>query len=686
MEAKMFKLSVALCCLAVMTAPGQDTRELLKLSLEELMDVEVVTASKTPRPASDITQKVDVVTDAQMERTVLGNRNLAELIQYLPAASVKVLSRNDANWGAYGGIGPKYSTFMVQGLPVDAFIDPQSLDAMAIQRIEIQRGPASVLYPNYLSQDFAGNQSPLAGTVNLILKEEVAGPKTKVLLGGGSYKTYSGQAYHENYVGKVNVLSGISYEKSDYTDYGTPDSWLNMQKNPEYQKGKAFLGANLHLDKAKKHSIVLFGNHTAHWGDAGRVNREFNNQYSLMNAGYSGQLTKNIIIALKAGARYYQREYQEDNYTAAVPDTSLKETDGVEQLLLPNDLSLTFKHWAGSTFTVGLDNQHAVYSTWQQPAGQTKTTGNDATAEQLGLYSQEELRLDKFILRGGLRFNCISYDIEKIGGVEPGKKDERWNVLLWSGGAKYQLTKSLTFFTNAGNSFMSPSLKSIGGTIPLSRKNQAGWNGQLPNPDLKPENGQGFDFGGDYQLPGNVFLSARAFYTVITDAIIDNDVSTDSTHSQTMSFNARGKTVGKGFEFSVRQQIAQAIDWFANVTYTKSAIADPDNPDQDGVEVPFVPEIMNNLGLTLYLPFDVEVSPWVHLGGRIFDSNSKTGRKAYDSKELVNVSVSKRIKLGGNKNLRLFADAYNVTDNRFDMPWQFRDPGFALNAGARVEF
>lgn len=67
METKMFKLSVVFCCLAVMTVPGQETRELLKLSLEELMEVEVITSSKTPRPASDITQKVDVVTDAQME-------------------------------------------------------------------------------------------------------------------------------------------------------------------------------------------------------------------------------------------------------------------------------------------------------------------------------------------------------------------------------------------------------------------------------------------------------------------------------------------------------------------------------------------------------------------------------------------------------------------------------------------
>jgi hypothetical protein len=29
--------------------------------------------------------------------------------------------------GTYGGIGPKYSTMMVNGLPVDAFVDPMTL-------------------------------------------------------------------------------------------------------------------------------------------------------------------------------------------------------------------------------------------------------------------------------------------------------------------------------------------------------------------------------------------------------------------------------------------------------------------------------------------------------------------------------------------------------------------------------
>ncbi|UCH15624.1 MAG: TonB-dependent receptor plug domain-containing protein, partial [Bacteroidales bacterium] len=304
-------------------------QQILGMSLEEILKIEVVTSSKTPRLASDVTQKVDVITAHQINQIVSDKRNIAELIQYLPGASVKVLSRNDANWGAYGGIGPKYSTFMIQGLPVDAFIDPQGIDAIAIKHIEIQRGPASILYPNYLSQDFAGNQSPLAGTVNLILKEHIDKPKTTVLFGYGSYNTYTGQIYHENRFGRLHIFGGVSYENSEYTNYGTSDSWLNMLKNPEYQKGKAFIGTSLYLDKAEKHKITLFGNHTLHRGDFGRINREYNFNYSLMNLGYSGQLTDKLELTFKTGVRLYDKEYQDDNYNTDSLDLSLKETSGV---------------------------------------------------------------------------------------------------------------------------------------------------------------------------------------------------------------------------------------------------------------------------------------------------------------------------------------------------------------------
>ena len=113
------------------------------------IDEVVITGSKTYRQAGNVTQKIDVIKAVEIDASVLGNLNISEITTRKPGASVSALSRNDANWGTYAGIGPKYSTYMLDGLPVDAFVDPIALDLKAVSRVEIQRGPASVLYPNY---------------------------------------------------------------------------------------------------------------------------------------------------------------------------------------------------------------------------------------------------------------------------------------------------------------------------------------------------------------------------------------------------------------------------------------------------------------------------------------------------------------------------------------------------------
>ncbi|NLA50383.1 MAG: TonB-dependent receptor plug domain-containing protein, partial [Bacteroidales bacterium] len=228
----------------------------------------VVTSSKIPQSPGNVTQKIDIIDSREISKLVSGNRNVSEAIMYKPGASVTALSRNDANWGTYSGIGAKYSTYMLQGLPLDAFVDPMSIDLMAVSQIEVQRGPASVLYPNYLSQDFAGNQSPLAGTVNLILKERIDKPLTSASTSYGSYNTLNGQFFNQGKAGNLHYFVGVSHESSDYTDYGTEGSWLNIQKNPEYKKTRMFGGVTLYPAGSYRQKFTLFVNKTAHTGDA----------------------------------------------------------------------------------------------------------------------------------------------------------------------------------------------------------------------------------------------------------------------------------------------------------------------------------------------------------------------------------------------------------------------------------
>jgi iron complex outermembrane receptor protein len=657
-------------------------QDIFQLSLEELGQV-VVTPSKLPQSAGNVTQKIDVVDSKEIETTVSGNRNLCEAIAKLPGVSVSVLSRNDANWGTYGGIGPKYSTYMLQGLPLDAFVDPMSLDLNAIDHIEVQRGPASVFYPNYLSQDFAGNQSPLAGTVNLILKQKIARPLTLFQTSYGSYNTLNGQIFQQNRMGRFNYFCGSTYEMSDYTNYGVDGSWLNMRKNPEYEKTKVYGGVTLFMDENEKHKLTLFGQETWHNGDAGRVYRGFDNNYGTVNAGYDVSISNRLHLQSHLGIRSYDRAWQ-DSKAGAVGIDTLTGNNGVNQMIIPADISFSWQHGEAGLLSVGADYQEARYYTWSDLLVGYRSYGNKSSAMQGGVYVQEDFRLfKKLTLRGGLRYAYVKNLIETIDGVTPGDNSAKWSNVLWSAGARYAITDNIAVYANSGSSFLTPGLKSSGGTLRSSDRGVAGQDGQLPNPDLKPERGIGSDAGVDFRLPAQIKAGVRGFYINVDDAIVDNVVSQNP--SQTQSVNA-GSSRSAGGEIEVSQKITTTVSWFANGTYMTTNIKNDLDINENNVEIPFSPNIIANVGVSYCPPFGLSLTPSLNYTGGFYDGTVKTGRGFFTPGVVLNVYAAQVLVKGGSYTVECFTQLYNITNNKFDLPWQFKNPGFSGMAGIKVTF
>jgi iron complex outermembrane recepter protein len=672
----MRKVTVTIC--GLFSTLFLNAQELQKDTIR--LDETVITTSRIIRAPGNITQKVDVISDAVIQEAILGNRNLTEMLMQLPGSSVSVLSRNDANWGSYGALGPKYSTWMLNGLPVDAFVDPQALHYMAIRQIEVQRGPASVLYPNYLSQDFAGSQSPLAGTVNLVLKEKADRNAAMISGSYGTFNTMASDIYLQGTTGPLHAFAGFSFEQSDYTDYGIPGSWLNMIDHPEYRKGKTFMNVNYFAGKDDRHHIGIFGNLGFHSGDAGRPNRGYDHLYEAVNLKYNFRISDALGFHLAGGLRNYNRSWQDDNYSNAM-DLSHVSDNGVDQFIIPADISFTWKHFGNSNLVAGYDYQRSAYNTWTDPIAAARVKGNEAISSMSGIYLQEEMYFGKLIARAGIRYSMLSNDIALLGGNPAAVSDQSWNKLLWSAGVKYNVCNAASVFANAGSSFISPGLKSAGGTIPLSQLGVPGRHGQLPNPDLKPESGMGFDLGTDFRFRETAKFTLRGFMNLIDDAIVENVVSTDP--SQTQSVNA-GEARSQGIEISASLKIRKILSGFVHYTWTGSSIANPYDADQDGNAIPFVPEHSAGAGITAAFPFGLRVSPSFHYHGRIWDSSSKKSRSLFDPYYLLNARASYDIFSNGLQTLEYFITMYNLTNNRFEMPWQFRDTGFSFMTGLRL--
>ena len=657
---------------------AQETAKEKKDEKVYVLEEVVVTEAKIAQPAKSITQKIDVITAEEVQTLTYGNRNVAEIFRYQPGTFVNPLSRNDANWGSYGGLGPKYNSFLLDGLPIDSFVDTMSLDILPLEKAEVHRGPAAVMYSNYLSMDFAGNQSPLAGITNLVLRDKIEETRTLISLGYGSWNTYTGKVYHQGHQGNFHYLLGAGYEKSDYTNYGTANSWLNMIDNPEYQKTKLYFKTTYFFDR-DDHKVSLFAHHTQHTGDAGRPNRDYDNNYDTVNAAYSNQISNNLNTQFKIGYRSYDRRWGEDYY----PDSlDLKSHDGVKQQIVPTDLTFNLLHWNNSLLTFGADYQWATYETYSE-AGGLKTMGNDAKAYNLGVYAQEKLVWDQWIFRFGSRFNTTQDTYDLISGTVPAEKDKSWDKFLYSAGIKFNATPDVSLYSNIGTSFQAPSAKSVGGTLMASDKGVPGRNGQLPNPNLQPESGLGYDLGMDYRILKNLTFGVRGFLNQVEDAIVENRVSENPSQSQ--SVNA-GKTTSYGFELELKHSFSKYADWFANFTYTKTKIENKVDPDQDGGNVPFVPDYVGNFGVTTYLPLDFTVSAYLQAVGTYYDSTSKSGRKSFGPYEIINMKIQKVLFKTKDFKGNFVLDLINLTNRKYEMPWQFQDPGFSMFGSIELHF
>jgi hypothetical protein len=95
---------------------------------------------------------------------------------------------------------------------------------------------------------------------------------------------------------------------------------------------------------------------------------------------------------------------------------------------------------------------------------------------------------------------------------------------------------------------------------------------------------------------------------------------------------------------------------------------------------------MGNIGVDVKLPYDVTASVYLHLAGSIYDSTSKSGRSEFDGYETLNASLKKRLLDSQAYKVDAYVDLYNLTNNEYEMPWQFQDPGFSAIGGIKVTF
>lgn len=223
--------------------PAEQT-DFTRLSLEELMSVEITTASKTPEKLRQVPSAVFVITHEDIRRS--GVRSIPEALRMAPGVQVARISPTE--WAiTIRGLNQEFSNnllVLIDGRSVyspvfsGVFWDIQDLLLEDIARIEVIRGPGAAVW----------GANAVNGVINIITQQaqETQGGLVKTTV--GTHETSGAIRYGGEFNPETAYRAYVKYFLRDNydtpatkTNYNPADDWRSFRTgfrlDREYSKG-----------------------------------------------------------------------------------------------------------------------------------------------------------------------------------------------------------------------------------------------------------------------------------------------------------------------------------------------------------------------------------------------------------------------------------------------------------------
>ncbi len=198
-----------------------ETEELFDLPLEVLLDTEISSAGKMMEKVSEIPASVFIFTREDIE--TYGWRTLAEVIRHIPGFYTVYDYQEDVI-GVRGVMNDDNILFLVNGVVQHTgSVNDIMMPAEAIDRIEVVRGPMSVIY----------GSGAFLGSVNIITNHIPYGNPLSMVSGSlGSLGVYKAYARASGEKGAFHCTLNASAYGSD----GLDESFQDMISSQLYNK------------------------------------------------------------------------------------------------------------------------------------------------------------------------------------------------------------------------------------------------------------------------------------------------------------------------------------------------------------------------------------------------------------------------------------------------------------------
>ena len=219
--------------------------DLSKLNLEDLMNIEVYSASKRVQSSSDAPSSVTVITADEIQK--YGYRSLADVLESVRGFYV-TYDRDYSFVGVrgFGRLGDSNNRLLVlidgHRINDNVFGQPYLgteflVDVNMIERIEIIRGPSSSLY----------GADAFFAVINVITRKGSQLAGGEVSFADASYETYQGRASYGTHVRDLDfALSGTFYDSEGPTlffpEFNNPATNNGVTSGTDYENFQHIIG------------------------------------------------------------------------------------------------------------------------------------------------------------------------------------------------------------------------------------------------------------------------------------------------------------------------------------------------------------------------------------------------------------------------------------------------------------
>jgi len=568
-----------------------DVNKLFEMSLADLMNQEVVTASKFVQKSGQAASSISVITAEDIK-----NFNYATLGEALNSQRGMYLS-NDKNYLYVGSRGfgrpADYNNrivIMIDGHILNEVVygsaamgNDLGLNLKNVEKIEIIRGPGASLY----------GSGAMLNIVNIIMKK---GSQTDGLLfsaGTGNYGKNELSAVFGKKTNNIDISASATGGLSRGENYYFPelDSPATNNGISDGNDWENFIGFQAGITK---NDFKLSGGYSGRMKGipTGAFETDLDgNVYTIddryyLEASYRKELKKNNLLTIRA-------YYDDYCYKGFYPSGGIDVFDR------------SFGRWAGSeiqyymetgkrnSIISGIEYKYVFRADYKEWDNSAVYFNKNFPFSFFSLYTHDQFTITRNLtFTGGLRYDHYSifgHDFSPRAAI----------VYKYSEASSLKLLYSKAFrIPNIYESFY------------------ASENDHKSNPDIKPEKINAFELAWGHNINEQLYGSLSLYRFTMKDLI---DLTLDETDGLTV-FRNIAEARGTGLELELRYQSSKRSNGFINFSLQKAE--DPDS----GELLSNSPEIMVKSGLVFPLPRFLNFSPeFFYESGRYTLKGNKTG-------------------------------------------------------------